>query len=130
MTSVCFYSLMQKNCHSHDRRAITTKVVSSNSFHDDTTCDKVCQLLAAVRWFSQVSSINKTDRHDTTNISLKVVLSTITLTHHVVYLTGKQSIPVLFLIVFGLTRLGLKPRIYHTRGEQANHYTTDAVLCI
>ena len=30
-------------------------------------------------------------------------------------------------IVFGLTRSGLKPTIYHTRGEHANHYTTDAV---
>jgi hypothetical protein len=25
-------------------------------------------------------------------------------------------------IVFGLTRPGLEPRIYHTRGEYANHY--------
>ena len=31
-------------------------------------------------------------------------------------------------IVFGLTRLGLEPTIYHTPGEHANHYTTDAVL--
>jgi hypothetical protein len=30
-------------------------------------------------------------------------------------------------IVFGVTRSGLKPMIDHTRGEQANHYTTDAV---
>ena len=29
--------------------------------------------------------------------------------------------------VFGLTRLGLQPMIYHTGGEHANHYTTDAV---
>ena len=29
-------------------------------------------------------------------------------------------------IVFGLT--GLEPMIYHTRGEHANHYTTDAIL--
>jgi hypothetical protein len=26
-------------------------------------------------------------------------------------------------IVFGLTRSGLEPTIYHTRGEHANHYT-------
>ena len=32
------------------------------------------------------------------------------------------------LKVFGLTRPGLKPTIYRTRGEHANHYTTDAVL--
>ena len=32
---------------------------------DSTLCDKVCQLhvLATGRWFSQVSSTNKTDRH-------------------------------------------------------------------
>ena len=30
-------------------------------------------------------------------------------------------------IVFGLARLGLEPTIYRTRGEHANHYTTDAV---
>jgi hypothetical protein len=31
-------------------------------------------------------------------------------------------------IVFGLTRSGLEPTIYCTRGEHANNYTTDAVL--
>ena len=31
------------------------------------------------------------------------------------------------LIVFGLTRSGLKPTIYRTRGKHANHYSTDAV---
>jgi hypothetical protein len=39
---------------------------------DTTLCDKVCQWLAAGRWFSPgtaVSSINKTDRHDITEIS-------------------------------------------------------------
>jgi hypothetical protein len=30
-------------------------------------------------------------------------------------------------IVFALTRPGLKPTIYHTQGEYANYYTTDAV---
>ena len=43
---------------------ITTNVVSSKL---DTLCDKVCQWLAAGRWFSQynpISSTNKTDRHD------------------------------------------------------------------
>ena len=32
-----------------------------------------------------------------------------------------------FFLVFGLTRLGLEPTIYHTRGEHANHYATDEV---
>ena len=31
------------------------------------------------------------------------------------------------LIVFGLTRPRLEPTVYHTRGEHANHYATDAV---
>jgi hypothetical protein len=30
-------------------------------------------------------------------------------------------------IVFGLTRPGLEPTIYCTRGEHAKHYTTDSV---
>ena len=43
-------------------------------------CDKVCQWLATGRWFSQgppVSSSNKTDRHNITEILLKVALNTI-----------------------------------------------------
>ena len=45
-----------------------------------TLCDNVCQWLATGRWFSPgppVSSTNKTDRHDITEISLKVALNTI-----------------------------------------------------
>jgi hypothetical protein len=43
-------------------------------------CDKVCQWLATGRWFSPgtpVSSTNNTDRHDITEILLKVALNTI-----------------------------------------------------
>jgi hypothetical protein len=43
-------------------------------------CDKVCQWLATSWWFSLgplVSSTNKTDRHNITEILLKVVLNTI-----------------------------------------------------
>jgi hypothetical protein len=50
---------------------------------DTTLCDKVCQLLAGGRWFSlctPVSSTNKTDHHDLTEILLKVALNNITLT--------------------------------------------------
>jgi hypothetical protein len=39
-----------------------------------TVCDKVCQCLATDRWFSPVSSTNKTDHYDITQILLKVVL--------------------------------------------------------
>jgi hypothetical protein len=42
-------------------------------------------------------------------------------------LAEKQQIP---LLVFGLTRSWLEPAIYHTRGEYANYYTTDAVVYI
>ena len=50
---------------------------------DTTLYDKVCQWLAAGRWFSSgtpLSSTNKTDYHDITDILLKVALNTITLT--------------------------------------------------
>jgi hypothetical protein len=50
---------------------------------DTTLCDKVCLWLAAGWWFSlgsPISSTNETDRHDMTEILLKVALSTITIT--------------------------------------------------
>ena len=43
-------------------------------------CDKVCQWLATGRWFppgTPVSSTNKTDHHEITEILLKVALNTI-----------------------------------------------------
>ena len=44
-----------------------------------TLCDKVCQWLATGRWFSPgpLVSSNKTDRHNITEILLKVALNTI-----------------------------------------------------
>jgi hypothetical protein len=45
-----------------------------------TLCDKVCQWLGTGPWFSlgtSVSSTNKTDHHDITEILLKVALNTI-----------------------------------------------------
>ena len=50
-----------------------------------TLCDKVCQWLARGQWVSPgppVSSTNKTDRHDITEILLKVALSTIKQTNN------------------------------------------------
>ena len=48
---------------------------------DTTLCDKVCQWHVAGRWFSPgtpaVSSANKIDRHNLTEILLKVELNTI-----------------------------------------------------
>ena len=68
--------------------AITTKVLSSNPTHwwgvlDTTLCDKVCQWLDTGQLFSPgppISSTNKTDHHDMTEILLKVALDIITLT--------------------------------------------------
>jgi hypothetical protein len=50
---------------------------------DTTLCERVCQWLAVVQWFSPetpVSSTNKTDRHNIAEMLLKVALNTITLT--------------------------------------------------
>jgi hypothetical protein len=47
-----------------------------------TLCNKVCQWLSTGQWFflgTPVSSSNKTDRHDITEILLKVALNTLTL---------------------------------------------------
>jgi hypothetical protein len=59
--------------------------MSSNPVHDEVYSiqhyvDKVCQGLATSRWFSPdtpVSSTNTTDRHNITEILLKVVLNII-----------------------------------------------------
>ena len=68
---------------------ITTNVVSSSPAQaiqgvlDIMLCDKVCQWLAAGRWFFPgilVSSTNKTDHYDIIDILFKVALNTITIT--------------------------------------------------
>ena len=43
-------------------------------------------------------------------------------------LPEKQQISI--CIVVGMTRQGLEPTIYRTRGEHSNHYATDAVRII
>ena len=55
-----------------------------------TLYDKVCQWLATGRWFSSdtpVSSTNKTDCHDITEILLKVALNTIKQTSNNVFIS-------------------------------------------
>ena len=55
---------------------------------DTTLCDKVCQWLATSLWFSlgtPAFSTNKTDRHDITEILLKVSLNTIALTQKTLF---------------------------------------------
>ena len=78
---------------------------------DTTSCDKVCQWLAAGwPWFSSgtlVSSTNKTDCHNITEILLKVALNTITLTlyidtfiHEIYYYEAKKHVKTLYLYCF------------------------------
>jgi hypothetical protein len=50
---------------------------------DTTLCDKVCQWLATGRLFYPVFSAYKTDRHDITELLLKVALNTINQTKHI-----------------------------------------------
>ena len=50
---------------------------------DTTLCDNVCQWHTTRRWFSPgtpISSANKTDQHDITEILLTVALNTINIT--------------------------------------------------
>ena len=60
---------------------------------DTTSRDKVCQWHVTSRWFSpgtQVSSTYKTDRHDITEIVLKLTLNTISLSYPINYLPSYQ----------------------------------------
>ena len=55
------------------------QILFRRSILDPTLCDKVCQWLVAGRWFSLdtlVSSTNKTDCYNITEILLKVALNT------------------------------------------------------
>ena len=67
---ICLFYYIIRGCHGCDRMVV-------GYLH------KVCQWLATLEWFSlgiPVSSISKTDRHDKTEILLKVALNTINLT--------------------------------------------------
>ena len=79
----------------------------SGEVHDTTLCDKVCQLLATDRWFSPgtpVSSTNKTDRHDITEILLKVALNNINQTklNYIFFISYYYLFLVSVVIVFHL----------------------------
>ena len=74
------YNYMCKQCISP--QTLWVRIPPRRGVLDTTLCDKVCQWLAAGRWFSPgipVSSTNKTDRHGIIKI-LKVTLNTITIT--------------------------------------------------
>ena len=69
---VGFITTYAMNAYHHSSCEVES--LSWRSVLDTTLCDKVCQ------WFSPgtlVSSTNKTDRHDITEILLKVALNTI-----------------------------------------------------
>ena len=71
---------------------------------DTTLCDKVCQSLTTGRWFSSctpVSSTNKTERHDITEILLNVELKHYTLKLTLIRRTTIQNKenPLLLLIM-------------------------------
>ena len=68
---------------------------------DTTLCDKVCQGLAAGRWFlpgNKVSTTNKTDRHNIAEILLKVVLNTIHQTRILLYIEEILSLNALNIL--------------------------------
>jgi hypothetical protein len=57
------------------------------------------------------------------NHSLTLLLPLLLVVFNVVCLAEKKQIQI---SVFGITRPGLEPMIYRTRGQHANHYATDA----
>jgi hypothetical protein len=76
------WKLKKKNTVNKKNLTVNTSLDIHSNY---TKClhDKVCLWLAAGQWFSPdtpVSSTNKTDGHDITEILLKVALTTITLT--------------------------------------------------
>ena len=69
---------------------------------DTTLCDKVYQWLVTGRWFplgTPVSSTNKADYHDITEILLKVALNTNTLTPYIkcIVISHVQKMYVIYL---------------------------------
>ena len=111
------------------------QILFRRSILDPTLCDKVCQWLVAGRWFSLdtlVSSTNKTDCYNITEILLKVALNTIS-HHHLFTLNGKIFFFTVFLCLLNAlvhrthpltspTNLGeiLVP-IYRTQGDSVKH---------
>jgi hypothetical protein len=99
--------------------SITTNVVSSNPAQTrctwyNITCDKVCQWLTAGPWFSPCTPVlaNKIDRHDITEVLLKVALNTITLTHKDIRYTSDSEHPTAATIA--TSRSNIEPRKFHT----------------
>ena len=75
----CIYNCLCNQCLSPLKLRVRTPFMARCTRYNSISCNKVCQWLATGLWFSlgtQVSPINKTDCHDITEISLKVVLNT------------------------------------------------------
>ena len=108
-------------------QTLWVRIPLSRGVIDIKLCYKVCQWLATGRWFSPgspASSTNKTDRHDVTEILLKVALNTITLPYQVLCLSflliksstwewfcllsdsTKQSFVAITIIITSLKNLG------------------------
>jgi hypothetical protein len=60
-----------------EQRWSTIPPISTKRTIQHYVCDKVCHWPPTGQWFSPISSTNKTDRHNITEILLKVVLNTI-----------------------------------------------------
>ena len=80
MVSSRFYNYLCNQCLSPLK--LWVRIPIRRGELDTSLCDKVCHWLATGRWLSPgtpVSSTYKTDRHDKTEILLKVAFNTITL---------------------------------------------------
>ena len=96
-------------------------------------CDKVCQWLATGWWFPPgppVSSTNKTDRHDITEILLKVALNTIKQTtnqnrNRTISLKSEQKGHPLWFDVFlsHITLLDCSSRLHQNNTYETGHST-------
>ena len=84
-----------------------------------TSCDKVCQWLVTGRWFSPVSSTNKTDHHDIIEILLKVALITINQPTNQ-YSSLKQFFWVLDLPINGIVTVNFFDKINFFRPERCS----------
>ena len=86
---------------------ITSNVVSSNPARGEVySIQHYVKKCAARLWFSPVSSTNKTDRHDITEILLEVALNIITLTH------DKDAFLFFILLLYNLSLIPTYMYIY------------------
>jgi hypothetical protein len=96
-----FYSYLCNQCQSP--LTLWVRFQLRRGVLDTTLGDKVCKWLAIGRWFSPstpVSSTNKADCHDITEVLLKVALNTITLTLRISYLVLELFSPFFINIEF------------------------------